>query len=127
MNISVLCLTALLLLRVLIVPLLYLDYEIRKDFIAKNLCINRNKPTLHCDGKCYLAKRIAAAEQQEQEASQHAFMRFLLEIEYISPVSGQKTVFDWVVEAFKPLLPPYSFSLTTPSVPSIFHPPISLV
>ena len=27
-------------------------YEVNKDYIAKNLCINRNKPELKCCGKC---------------------------------------------------------------------------
>ena len=30
-----------------------------RDYIAANLCENRARPQLHCDGKCYLAKQLA--------------------------------------------------------------------
>jgi hypothetical protein len=36
----------------------YIEYAINKDFIAKNLCINRNIPYSCCNGKCYLEKQI---------------------------------------------------------------------
>ena len=59
--------------KILIGPLVYLDFELRKEFIIKNLCENRFKPQLHCDGKCYLAKQLhkvaednAANEAQKQ-------------------------------------------------------------
>ncbi|SHK82700.1 hypothetical protein SAMN04488028_109112 [Reichenbachiella agariperforans] len=52
----------------LAVPLIYMDFGMRQDYIAEVLCINRDKPMLNCDGKCYLAKKLQAAqEQQEQE------------------------------------------------------------
>lgn len=34
-------------------------YYANKDYIAKNLCENRNKPKMHCDGKCCLKKKLA--------------------------------------------------------------------
>jgi hypothetical protein len=43
-----------------------LDYKINEDFIAKNLCENRNKPTCCCHGKCYLGKQLANEENQQQ-------------------------------------------------------------
>jgi hypothetical protein len=49
---------ALLSIKMLLVPFVYLDFELRKEFIIKNLCENRFKPQLHCDGKCYLAKQL---------------------------------------------------------------------
>jgi len=45
-----------------------MDYQLRKDFIAKVLCINRSKPKLHCDGKCYLAKQLKLEEERENKA-----------------------------------------------------------
>lgn len=32
-----------------------------RAYIAANLCENRDRPDEHCDGKCYLKKKIAAA------------------------------------------------------------------
>ena len=43
-----------------------MEYQVNKDFIAKNLCINRAKPSCCCQGKCYLNKKMAADESQQQ-------------------------------------------------------------
>jgi hypothetical protein len=39
-----------------IVPII--DYLVNYDYIAEQLCENRNKPILACNGKCYVAKEI---------------------------------------------------------------------
>lgn len=43
-------------------------YYANKDYIAKNLCENRDKPKMHCDGKCCLKKKLAK-ESKEQAPS----------------------------------------------------------
>ncbi|MBL7719261.1 MAG: hypothetical protein JNL72_10535 [Flavipsychrobacter sp.] len=46
-------------------------YRLNKDYIARNLCENRNKPKLKCNGKCQLNKQLKKAnEQQEKESKQ---------------------------------------------------------
>ncbi len=42
-------------------------YQANKEYIAKVLCVNKNRPSLHCDGKCYLAQKLKAAEEREQK------------------------------------------------------------
>ncbi len=41
-----------------------LDYYINMDVYQAN-CENRDRPELNCEGKCILAQKIAAAQQQE--------------------------------------------------------------
>lgn len=36
----------------------FVEYVLNKEFIVKNLCINRDKPHSCCEGKCYLEKQI---------------------------------------------------------------------
>lgn len=50
------------------VPLTYLDYELRKDFIAEYLCVNKDKPQLQCHGQCHLSKEVKKAEKQQQNS-----------------------------------------------------------
>lgn len=69
----------LLLVKAWVAPLIYLDFELRRDYIVNNLCVNRNRPELHCDGKCYLAKRLEAAKEQEQQQTERAFMFKLID------------------------------------------------
>lgn len=42
-----------------------MSFQLNRDFIAKNLCVNRNRPQLNCNGKCYLAKKLK--DQHERE------------------------------------------------------------
>lgn len=44
--------------------LVVVEYNINKDFISKNLCINKVKPKMHCNGKCQMMKRLAEEEKQ---------------------------------------------------------------
>ncbi|MEZ0540960.1 hypothetical protein [Fibrella arboris] len=44
-----------------------MSFELNRDFIAKNLCENRNRPQLNCDGKCYLAKKLKARQDREDQ------------------------------------------------------------
>jgi hypothetical protein len=46
-----------------------LDYQVNRDFIAKNLCINRSKPLSCCKGNCYLNKKLVADETDQQAPS----------------------------------------------------------
>jgi hypothetical protein len=43
------------------------DFYLNQSYIAKNLCENRDKPMMHCNGKCYLSKKIT--EQQQKDHS----------------------------------------------------------
>jgi flagellar basal body-associated protein FliL len=38
-----------------------------QTYIAKNICVNRFKPEMKCNGKCYLKKKLKQAEQQSEE------------------------------------------------------------
>lgn len=37
-------------------------YQLNKEYVANNLCENRNKPQLKCNGKCYLKKQLKKAD-----------------------------------------------------------------
>jgi len=45
------------------------EYTINKDYIAKNLCENKARPMLHCNGKCQLMKKLAEEEKQNSSSS----------------------------------------------------------
>lgn len=58
--------------KTLLVPVVYLDFELRKDYIVQHLCENRFKPELYCDGKCYLAKTLTKiAEEKAANEAEH--------------------------------------------------------
>lgn len=43
------------------------DYAVNYDFITKNLCENKNKPQLLCNGTCYLKKEIAKTSTDQSK------------------------------------------------------------
>lgn len=45
-------------------------YQLNKEYIARVLCENRDKPQMHCNGQCYLAKQLKA--NQEKQAKEMA-------------------------------------------------------
>lgn len=45
-------------------------FQINRNFIAASLCVNRTKPELHCNGKCYLNKELLKNEKQNSHPSQ---------------------------------------------------------
>jgi hypothetical protein len=42
-----------------------MSFELNREYIAKTLCENRDRPALNCNGQCYLAKKLK--EQHERE------------------------------------------------------------
>jgi len=44
-----------------------IDFKINQDFIAKVLCIDKEKPMSTCNGKCYLSEQLRKAEEQEEK------------------------------------------------------------
>jgi hypothetical protein len=50
----------------------YAGFTINKKYIAASLCQNRYKPQLHCNGNCFLMKKIKQAEQKEKTDEQQS-------------------------------------------------------
>jgi len=44
-------------------------FELNQQYITKAFCVNKDKPQLHCNGQCYLRKKLKQAEEKEQKQS----------------------------------------------------------
>jgi hypothetical protein len=42
-----------------------MEYVVNYDYIVETLCINKDKPELNCNGKCYLSKELAKTNDTE--------------------------------------------------------------
>ncbi|WP_143304971.1 hypothetical protein [Chitinophaga vietnamensis] len=49
--------------------LIVMQYWANETFIAQNLCENRDKPQLHCNGKCHLKKQLDRDSRQDKESN----------------------------------------------------------
>ena len=45
----------------------YIDYFFNKEYIAEELCENKEKPELKCHGQCHLKKEITKTVKEEKE------------------------------------------------------------
>ena len=94
-------------------------YMMNKEFIAKNLCENRNKPMMHCNGKCHLRKQLE--EQQKKDSAPLQSLKEKLELQYFSRVT-----LSIAAPALHELILPdtsYSFFIPKTAIRSVFHPP----
>ncbi|MFI2741380.1 hypothetical protein ACG2LH_01460 [Zhouia sp. PK063] len=44
-----------------------INYLINEDYIAEYFCINKDKPEMHCNGKCYLAMQLKKQQEQKKQ------------------------------------------------------------
>jgi hypothetical protein len=40
-------------------------WKFNQNYIAQNLCINRDKPEMECNGKCHLQKQLKSVENNQ--------------------------------------------------------------
>jgi hypothetical protein len=78
------------------------DFKINQDFIAKVLCINKEKPELKCNGNCHLKEKLSDKPLENQEApprvQQREIVQFItatesLGINYFPGKTVQKAVY----------------------------------
>ena len=80
----------------------YAGFELNRNYIAARLCENRDKPWLHCNGKCYFMKKIKQAEEKEKNDER----------------SSQKNLFQEAFFCKKPAIRFYSHVLQVMQVPN---------
>lgn len=93
-------------------------FNLNRSYIAEYLCENKNNPTLHCDGKCFLAKKLKEADEKEKKTEkehrkgleQPAFFAEKTPVVFPSLVADR----HWLTDV-RSALPSHPFD--------IFHPP----
>ncbi len=61
-------LVALVLLQTFSRELLVVDFALNQATITARFCVNKARPQLHCDGKCYFAKQLKRQQERENNA-----------------------------------------------------------
>lgn len=119
-HIIVYLLTTCILVNTWMVTLIHLDFEVRRDYIAKVLCINQDEPITVCGGKCYFNERLKdVADQQEKEAET---TNRVLEIAFFK--EDLKSIdFSQHKSELKLKITPYESGKVVQFVNGIFRPP----
>ncbi|MEL6558778.1 MAG: hypothetical protein AAFQ94_11380 [Bacteroidota bacterium] len=104
----------------LAVPSIYLDFEIRKDYIAKVLCINKEKPITQCGGKCFLKRQLENTQQGDQQGN---VAPRLTNINFYSPSKALKVEFNSLLPTHTKYVIPNTIGHSQLFHSDIFHPP----
>lgn len=99
-------------------------YLINKDYVARELCINKAKPKLHCNGKCHLAKQLKKLEDPSTQEKKTANTTIKpSEVYWISQQKHPVVVLSEYVEI--PLEQTWFLQNRAPQSVSfpVFHPP----
>lgn len=65
----------------------YAGFELNQQYIAAVLCENKDKPELHCNGKCYLMKKLKQAEDKEKKQERDALKKTASDVFFLSAVA----------------------------------------
>lgn len=96
----------------------FAGFEMNRSYIAQELCVNRNKPQLHCNGNCYLMRKLRQAQEKEQK-QEHQFQKIQLQQPVVTlPFIFQQYSFQAIY-----LHIPYTTGMPVSSVNAIFQPP----
>jgi hypothetical protein len=98
--------------------LILIHYEFNKAEITEKYCVNKDKPQMHCCGKCQLKKKLAEADEQQKYPS---FPDVKIDIILYSNLSDAAFMFNLNNGIF--LSSMYSGKYSKGTLPGIFHPP----
>ena len=96
----------------------FAGFGLNQKYIAANLCENRSRPWLHCDGKCYLMKKVKQAEEKEKNEERQTQKSLFQESFLLTSV---KLKFHTTL--LQILVTPYHSAFFTINPAAIFRPP----
>lgn len=100
--------------------LIVAGFEANRDYISRNLCVNREKPKLHCKGKCQLMKRLAEEEKQDSRGTKNTTSLKIDDTLF----TFQITVLSFIqVKPTKQTRTEVNYMLSATPLCSVFHPP----
>ncbi len=111
-------LSILILSNILRVTAIYSWYALDMDSFVEQLCENKDKPQLKCNGKCYLSKMMAESSKKESPSPlltewepQFFYDASRIVLPELAPVTMQRNNFY------------YLFQVSDTDLASVFHPP----
>ncbi|HEY9560417.1 MAG TPA: hypothetical protein VIR29_06475 [Anseongella sp.] len=95
-------------------------YQANRSYIASVLCINRDKPEMHCDGQCVLAKKLRKMEGAEPSSVPQVQAKVEIPVFLLSRLALNFSLPGKVLKRYPvPYANHYQFSW----IISPFHPP----
>lgn len=101
-----------------------IEYATNYDYITKVLCINKDKPKLNCNGKCYLMQQLAknASSNTDKKSNQETSLKIEFQLLYIEEITNLVFKNQFLLQKHqinKEFLQLYEFDFTS----KLFQPP----
>jgi len=98
---------------------LELDFLVNRNYIAKTLCVNQDKPQMHCKGNCYLAKQMQEQQDENKQSGNTRKEKFEVQFFFLP----DETTISYVLPSITFTYALKSVSIISQYQQSVFHPP----
>ncbi|MBB1150489.1 hypothetical protein HX062_07270 [Myroides sp. DF42-4-2] len=98
------------------------EYVVLYDYIKNELCVNKEKPELACNGKCHLAKELTHAADNDTDKSRSQFASAEVQLIFYQAIEVVRYVFfnTHSAKTFVGIENSYAFSFSN----FLFRPPV---
>jgi len=96
----------------------FAGFNFNRDYIAAHLCVNRSRPWLHCNGKCYFMRKIKQEQDKQQNEDRQAQKNFFQDA--ISTQQAETRFFTRVLQEIN--IPDDHITLPVVTIP-VYQPP----
>ncbi len=100
-----------------------IDFKINQEFIAKVLCVDKEKPMSTCNGKCYLSEQLKKTEEQQRDQVPTSNEKDRYEVVYYSQIEKYHLLIstdghsEKKISYYRDCFYHYNY------FPDVFHPP----
>jgi len=103
----------------------YMGFKLNQEYIAQNLCVNRFKPSLHCNGHCYFMQKLKQAEDnQKKQSAKGNSVR--VEVSFFQEPFSISFIEPKVIDNVAISLQTFAYRYSSHYLDTIFRPPKSL-
>lgn len=101
---------------------IYIDFYVNQDYIAAELCENKAKPEMKCNGQCHLMKQLQEVENVDPESPVIPVTNYEVSLLFFSEV-GSVGPFSEETQEAQLLLPSFRGQLSSGHTHPQFSPP----
>lgn len=98
--------------------LVFTGFELNRKYIAAELCVNKNRPELNCNGKCYLMKKLKQAQDKEEKQERQSRKPQVQDALVVTPIIFKQYAFPEIK-----LHIPVSLGMPQDNHCTVFQPP----
>lgn len=103
---------------------IYIQFQLNREYIAKNLCIKKEVKNNCCQGSCQLSKRLGEQDEPQQNTGSTSSKQQHEQILYLDAV--ETIAFEYRLNKEQKSIFHYASNLPVGSKTLPFHPPIQL-